>query len=135
MEKGPAMYRKSLDSIAIVASALLSAGTCLPPGRAIADTGSPPVRLQLAGWDMAPDRITTVDIDPGLLVTLDQAAAPYKQLAAADVASAVANIDKMLVAARGQRRSNCAAGIYRRSGRLQAVQGPDCQVPLPRLRH
>jgi hypothetical protein len=98
MEKGLAMYRKSLDSIAVVASALLLAGACLSPGRAIADSGSAPGGVQLAGWDMAPDRITTVDIDPGLLVTLDQAAATYKQLAAADVASAVANIDKMLVA-------------------------------------
>ena len=92
------MYCKSLDSIAVVASALLLAGACLWPGRAIADSGSAPDGVQLAGWDMAPDRITTVDIDPGLLVTLDQAAATYKQLAAADVASAVANIDKMLVA-------------------------------------
>ena len=66
MEKGLAMYRKSLDSIAVVASALLLAGACLPPGSAIADTGSAPGRVQLAGWDMAPDRITTVDIDPAV---------------------------------------------------------------------
>src|SRR6516165_2729720 len=98
MEKGLAMYRKSLDSRAIVAAALLLAGACLSPGRAIADSGSAPDGVRLTGWDMAPDRITTVDIDPGLLVTLDQAAATYKQLAAAEVASAVANIDKMLVA-------------------------------------
>jgi hypothetical protein len=98
MGKGLAMCRKSLDCIAVVAGALLLAGICLPPRRAIADTGFAPGRVQLAGWDMAPDRITTVNIDPGLLVTLDQAAATYKQLAAADVASAAANIDKMLVA-------------------------------------
>lgn len=71
----------------LAASVLLLAGAAVSPEMASA------AGIQLAD--------VTGEIDPALQDRLDQAAAAYKQLAAADIATAVAGTDKMVAALQG----------------------------------
>jgi iron uptake system EfeUOB component EfeO/EfeM len=92
------MHGRLLNPRILAAIALLFAGDALLPDRANGGSGPAIGRIQLVESNAASDRVNTADIDPALLAKLDRAAATYKQLAGADIASAVANVDQMLAA-------------------------------------
>ena len=92
------LHGKSLGARFVAAGALLSLGVALLPERAMGAGGSAGAAIQLAEAKSAADRVNMADIDPALEARLDQAAATYKQLAAAVIATATANADKMVAA-------------------------------------
>ena len=81
---------RSLGARIGAATVLLLAAIPFWPNRAVGASGALGGAIELAD--------VTGQIDPALQSQLDQAAASYKQLAAADVAAAVTNADRMLTA-------------------------------------
>jgi len=73
---------------------LLAAGARLD---ALAESATRP-GIQLAENNATSEKAPNAGMDPALEIRLDQAAAAYKQLAAADIAGLVANCQKMLAA-------------------------------------